>query len=150
MAVEVTASTEVVLPIAVEDAWAVLSDTPRMVTLDPMLDAYEAERGTIQAGTLNQVTARFGPLRTRLTTRTELLEPPHRAVFVSVSPSRPVRARVEDTLEPAKGGCRYRVMITLTPTLPLFGPLLARVMIRTMVAGRRRFVQRLHTAITEE
>ena len=150
MTAEVTASTEVVLPVSVEEAWAVLSDTRRMVALDPLIDAYEPEHGTIEAGTLNRVRSRLGPLRTTMTTRTELLEPPYRAVFVSVSPSRPVQARTEDTLEPANGGCRYRVTVTVTPTLPLLGPLLARVMIRTMVAGRHRFMERLHTAITEE
>jgi carbon monoxide dehydrogenase subunit G len=150
MAAEVTASTEVMLPVSVEEAWAVLSDTPRMVALDPLLDRYEPERGRIEAGTLNRVRTRLGPFRATLTTRTELLEPPRRAVFVSVSPSRPVRARTDDTLEPANGGCLYRATITVTPTLPLFGPLLARVMIRRMVAGRRRFMERLHTVIAEE
>ena len=50
MTAEVSASTEVVLPVAVADAWAVLSDTPRMVTLDPLIEAYEPERGTIWRG----------------------------------------------------------------------------------------------------
>ena len=40
---EVTASTEAILPISVEETWAVLSDTPRMVALDPLIDSYEPE-----------------------------------------------------------------------------------------------------------
>jgi hypothetical protein len=128
----------------------VLSDTPRMIALDTLLDRYEPEHGTIEAGTLNRVTARIGPFRTTMTTRTELLQPPRRAVFVSVSPSRPVRARTEDTLDPVDAGCRYRVTITVTPTLPVLGPLAARVLIRTMVRGRRRFLARLHTEVTRQ
>jgi carbon monoxide dehydrogenase subunit G len=147
MAVEVTRSTEVVLPVSVEDAWAVLSDTPRMVALDPLLDRYKPERGTIEEGTLNRVRARLGPLRTTMTARTELLEPPRRAVFVSVSPSRPVRVRTEDVLEAVEGGCSYRVTVTVTPTVPLVGRPAVWVMVRTMAADRRRFQARLRTEI---
>ena len=149
MASAVTASTEVGLPVSVEQVWALLSDTPRMVALDPALDSYEPEHGTVEAGTLNRVRARLGPLRTSMTTRTEELEPPHRAVFVTVAPSRPVRARTEDTLEAVAGGCRYRVTITVTPTLPLLGPLVARASIRTILAGRRRFMKRLRAELAD-
>ena len=53
----------------------------------------------------------------------------------------------EDTLEPVEGGCRYRVTVTITPTLPLLGPLVARASIRTMLAGRRRFMERLRAEL---
>jgi hypothetical protein len=146
---EVSASTEVVLPVSVEAAWAVLSDTPRMLAMDPSLDRYEPEHGTIERGTLNRVRARFGPFRAWMVTRTERFEPPHRAVFVSESPSRPVRARTEDILEPVGSGCRYRVTVTVTPTVPLVGGLAAWLSVRMMVRARRRFLGRLRTAITD-
>jgi hypothetical protein len=136
-----------VLPVPVEEAWAALADTPRMVALDPALDAYEPELGTIEAGTLNRVRGRVGPFPTTLVTRTELLEPPTRAVFVSVTPSRPVRVRTEDTLEPVDGGCRYRVTVTVTPTVPVIGPLAARLLAVMMMRSRRRFMAMLHAAV---
>ena len=146
---EVTASTEVVLPVSVDAACAVLSDTPRMVALDPALDSYEPEHGTVQAGTLNRVRAHVGPFPATMTTRTEELEPPHRAVFVTVSPSRPVRARTEDTLEAVQGGCRYQITIAVTPTLPLLGPPVARASIRDKLAGRRRFMNHLQAELAD-
>jgi carbon monoxide dehydrogenase subunit G len=146
---EITRTASVVLPVPVEEAWAVLADTPRMVALDPALDAYEPERGTMEAGTLNRVRGRVGPIRTTLVTRTEELDPPTRAVFVSVRPSRPVRARTEDTLEPVEGGCRYRVTVTVTPTVPVVGHLAARLLAATMMGGRRRFMTNLRTAVTQ-
>jgi carbon monoxide dehydrogenase subunit G len=146
---EITRTASLVLPVPVEEAWAVLADTPRMVALDPLLDAYEPERGVMEAGTLNRVRGRVGPLRTTLVTRTEVLEPPTRAVFVSVKPSRPVRARTEDTLEPAEGGCRYRVTVTAIPTVPAVGHLAARLLAGTMVRSRRRFMANLRTALME-
>jgi carbon monoxide dehydrogenase subunit G len=146
----VTTSTAVMLPVSVEKAWAVLSDTPRMIALDPLLERYEPEGGTIQEGTLNRVRARFGPFRATMTTRTELLEPPHRAAFVSVSPSRPFRVRTEDTLQPVEGGCRYRVTVAVTPTMPVAGRPAAWLLARTMVRGRRRFMARLLTAMAED
>jgi hypothetical protein len=149
MTVAVVTSTEVTLPVSVEQAWAVLSDTPRMISLDPLLDRYEPEGGTIEEGTLNRVRARFGPFRTTMTTRTELLEPPNRAVFVSVAPSRPVRVRTEDVLQRVEGGCRYRVTVTVTPTVPVVGRLAGWALARTMIRGRRRFQARLRTVLTD-
>ena len=149
MAGEVPASTEVVLPVSVEQAWAVLSDMPRMVALDPLIDRYEPEKGVIEAGTLNRVRSRVGPFPARLVTRTEVVEPPRRALFVSVRPSRPVRIRAKDTLEPADGGCRYRVTIAVTPTLPLLGAVFARAIICTMLARRRRFLERLRVEVAD-
>ncbi len=146
---EVTRSTEVVLPVSVDEAWAVLSDTPRMVALDPLIDRYDPEHGVIEAGTLNRVQGRIGPFPTRLVTRTEALEPPKRAVFVSVTPSQPVRIRAEETLDPAEDGCRLRVTITATSTLPLLGPLFARAIIRTMLAQRRRLLDRLRAEMAD-
>jgi hypothetical protein len=133
-----------------EELWAVLADTPRMVAIDPLLERYEPETGTIQQGTSNRLTARFGPVRSRLTTFTEVLEPPHRAVFVSVTPSRPVRVRTEDLLEPLEGGCRYRVTITAVSTAPGIGPLAAALVPRVMARSRSRFMQRLRTALAAE
>jgi hypothetical protein len=143
MAAARTGTAQVVLPLTVQQAWALLGDTPRMVALDPLLEAYEPERGAIEAGTLNRVTARLGPFRFRLTTRTELLEAPRRAAFVSVSPSRPIRLRAEDTLEPVEGGCRYTMTATATPTLAAVGHVAARLVPRIMARSRRRFLRRL-------
>ncbi len=99
MARPVTVSEQVLLPVAVEDASAFLSDTARMVTLDPLLVAYEPERGVIEEGTLNRVTMRLGPLRLTSTSRTEVLDPPQRVVFVSVHPKRLGHASVTLTLD---------------------------------------------------
>jgi hypothetical protein len=150
LAVVVTASTAVVLPVPVEEAWGVLSDTPRMVALDPLIDRYEPELGTVQAGTLNRVRGRLGPFPTRLVTRTEVIEPPRRAVFVSVAPSRPVQVRAEETLEPVDGGCRLRVTVTVTPTMRVVGPPAAWATARLMVRARRRFLARLRAAVADE
>ena len=73
---EITASTEVILPVSVDEVWAVLSATPRMVALDPLIDRYEPENGVVEEGTLNRVHRRIGPFPVRLVTRTELVEPP--------------------------------------------------------------------------
>ena len=82
--------------------------------LDPLLESYEPENGVMEVGTLDRVRSRAGPFSAVLTTRTERLEPPSRAVFVSVRPARPVHVRSEDTLEPTGDGCRYRVVFTVT------------------------------------
>lgn len=140
------ASGELAVPVAA--AWALLSDTPRMVALDPLLVAYEPERGTLEVGTLNRVTARVGPFRTRLTTRTEALEPGRRAVFVSVRPRFPVRVRAEDTLEPTGAGCRYTVAMTVTPTLPVIGHLLAPLIARRIARQRQQLIGRLREELT--
>jgi uncharacterized protein YndB with AHSA1/START domain len=134
---------EITLPAPVEQVWALLADTPRMVALDPLLVAYEPEHGVIEAGTTNRVTSRVGPVRTTLVSRTEALEPPHRAVFVSVSPSHPVLVRAEDRLEAADGGCRYRVTFTVTPTTPLLGAPVARLVLRQLTRTRRGLMERL-------
>jgi hypothetical protein len=78
MAEPVIVSEQVLLPTSVEEAWAFLGDTPRMVALDPMLVAYEPERGVIEQGTVNRVTTRIGPVRTTVTSRTEILDPAER------------------------------------------------------------------------
>jgi hypothetical protein len=144
-----TATASVELPLSVEQAWAVLSDTPRMIALDPLLEAYEPEHGTLREGTLNRVTSRLGPWRMVMTTRTEVLDPPHRAVFVSVAPARPVRARTEDTLEPSPDGCRYTVVVTVKPTLPAVGHIAAFVAAAMMGRSRRRFMDRLHATVSK-
>jgi carbon monoxide dehydrogenase subunit G len=149
MTTATTATAEVALPVPVDEAWAFLGDTSRVVALDPVLVAYEPETGTVEEGTLNRVTARVGPFRTVMTTRTEVLEPPHRAVFASVSPSRPVRVLTEDTLESTERGCRYTVTMTITPTVPVFGHLAAKLIGPMMIRGRRRFMERLHTSLAE-
>ena len=146
----VAAFTELVLPVPVDQAWAVLSDTPRMVALDPLIDSYEPENGVVEEGTLNRVRSRIGPFPARLVTRTEVVDPPHRVVFESVSPSRPVRIRAEETLEALDDACRIRVRISVTPNLPLVGPLLARVVIRTMVTQRRRLLERLRLEVSDD
>ena len=146
---EITVSTEVILPISVDETWAVLSDTPRMVELDPLIDGYEPENGVVEEGTLNRVRSRVGPFPARLVTRTEVVEPPHRVVFESVSPSRPVRIRAEETLEALDDACRIRVRITVTPTLPLLGPLFARLIVRTMLTQRRRLLERLRLEVSD-
>lgn len=149
MGAEVTRSTEVVLPTSVDETWAMLSDTPRMVALDPLIDRYEPEHGVIEVGTLNRVCSRIGPFSARLVTRTEALEPPRRATFVSVRPARPVRIRAEEALEPTEAGCRLRVTITATPTLPLLGSLSARTVSRMMLTQRHRLLERLRDEMAE-
>lgn len=149
MAREVTGSTQVVLPVPVEQAWAVLSDTPRMVALDPLIDSYEPENGAVEEGTLNRVRSRIGPFPARLVTRTEVVDAPHRVVFESVSPSRPVRIRSEETLAALEDGCCIRVRISVTPNLPLVGPLFARLVIRTMLTQRRRLLERLRLEVSD-
>ena len=149
MAKPLTVSEQIILPTTVEDAWAFLADTPRMIALDPLLVAYEPERGVIEQGTLNRVTTRIGPLRTTMTSRTEVVDPPSRVVFASVKPSRPVHVRTEDALEPAGQECRYIVTSTLTPTVPGIGQLAARLMARVIARSRRRFMERIRTAIAE-
>ena len=149
LATSLTVREQVVLPATVDEAWAFLADTPRMVALDPLLVAYEPERGVIEEGTLNRVTTRIGPLRTTMTSRTEVLDPPSRVVFASVRPSRPVHVRTEDTLEPLGQGCPYVVTATLTPTVPVVGQLAARLMARAMARSRRELMQRLRSAIAE-
>lgn len=119
-----------------------------MVALDPLLEAYEPERGHIEEGTPNRVTTRVGPLRLTATSRTEVIAAPHRAVFVSVQPTRPVHVRTEDTLEPDADGCRYTVTSTLTPTVPVIGPLAARLMARVVARSRRELMRRLREALT--
>lgn len=56
---EVTAVARTSFPATCDAVWAALADTPRMVAIDPLLDAYEPEQGTIQQGTENRVTARL-------------------------------------------------------------------------------------------
>jgi hypothetical protein len=159
MARSVSVSEQVLLPVPVEDAWAFLSDRPRMVALDPLLVAYEPERGVIEQGTLNRVTMRLGPLRLTSTSRTELLDPPHRVLFVSVQPARPVHVRTEDMVEPVGDGCRYTVPSTLTPTLPLYRhehahadaaahrPARGPVHGRAIARSRRQLMNRLRSAL---
>jgi hypothetical protein len=120
-----------------------------MVAIDPVRDRDEPESGEIEQGTLNRVQTRLGPLRARVTTRTKVLDPPHRAVFVSVAPSRPVRIRTEDTLEAVADGCIYRIMVTVTPTVPVIRRLAGWALVRMMVRGRRRFQARLCTVVAE-
>lgn len=50
---------ERVLPIELQALWDVLSDTSRMLRLDPMLESYVPENGDIQVGTLNRATSRL-------------------------------------------------------------------------------------------
>ena len=148
MATPVTVREQINLPVPVAAAWAFLGDTPRMVALDPLLEAYEPERGHIEQGTLNRVTTRIGPLRMTATSRTEVVDAPHRVVFTSVQPSRPVHVRTEDTLEPDGAGCRYSVTSTLTPTVPVVGPFAARLMARLIARSRRELMRRLREALT--
>ncbi|WP_052667021.1 SRPBCC family protein [Nitriliruptor alkaliphilus] len=140
------ASGELGVPVA--EAWALLSDTPRMIAVDPLLVAYEPERGVLEEGTLNRVTARVGPFRARLMTRTEVLEPGRRAVFVSVRPRFPVRVRAEDTLEPTGSGCRYTVAMTVTATLPVVGHLLAPLIAWRMARQRQQLIGRVREELT--
>jgi hypothetical protein len=136
--------------VSVEQAWAILADTPRMVDLDPLLISYEPENGAMEEGTLNRVRSRVGPFPATLTTRTEILEPPHRAVFVSVKPSKPVHVRAEDSLEEAADGCRYRVVLTVTPTLPGLGPLAARYVAGRLAQSREHLMPRLRDVMTSD
>jgi hypothetical protein len=136
------------LPVPVERAWALLADTPRMVELDPLLLAYEPEGGTMAEGGLNRVTSRLGPLRVRLTTRTEVFDPPGRAMFASVAPSRPVHVSADDRLDPTPTGCRYSVSFVVTPTVPVVGDLAATVVLRRLVSTRRRLMARLREELT--
>ncbi len=139
----VTVVTEQIqFPTDVQQVWNLLTDTPRMIALDPMIESYEPENGVIEGGTLNVVTSRIGPLRLHMTTRTEILEPPHRAVFVSVVPRRPVQVRVEDTLSPVYGGTLYTVRLTVEPA-GVLGRLLAPLVARFMARSRRRLMRRL-------
>ena len=139
----VTVVTErALLPAGVEEVWDLLADVPRMLALDTMIESYEPEHGALEEGTLNRVTSRIGLLRLRMTTRTETLERPHRAVFVSVSPRRPVQVRVEDTLSSAGSGTLYTVRLTVEPT-GVVGRLLAPLVARLMGRSRRRLMRRL-------
>ena len=133
---------ERVLPVEPQALWDVLSDTSRMLRLDPMLESYEPENGALEEGTLNRATSRLGPLRLRMTTRTEVLEPPFRAVFVSVTPKRPARIRVEDTLTSVEGGTSYAIRISVEP-VGVAGRLLAPSLARFMARSRRQMVERL-------
>lgn len=142
-------SASVDLPVPVEQVWRLLSDIPSMVAIDPAVEAYEPDGGTLAEGTLNRVTGRMGPLRTRMTTLTEVLDPPRRAVFTSVVPSRPVTARTEDMLESTTAGCRYTVTVTVTPTLPVVGHLAAVFLARYMVRSRRVFMDRLRVLVED-
>jgi hypothetical protein len=150
MSVPVIRSVEATYPVSVQDAWAVLSDTPRMVALDPLLVSYEPENGVMEEGTLNHVRSRVGRFPVSLTSRTERLEPPHLVVFVSVRPARPVHVRTEDTLEQVDGGSRYRVEFTVTPTVPVIGPLAARFVAAQLVRTREALMERLRDVLIPE
>jgi carbon monoxide dehydrogenase subunit G len=130
------------LPVAPEALWNVLSDTGRMLDLDPLLVSYEPETGEVKEGTLNRATSRIGPIRMTMTTRTEVLAPPTRAVFVSVRPSRPAVVRVEDTLIAADGGTVYRITISAKP-VGLLGIIAAPLLVRMMARSRRQLLDRL-------
>jgi hypothetical protein len=150
MATPVIRSVETTYPVSVDRAWAILSDTPRMVDMDPLLVSYEPENERLEEGTLNRVRSRVGPFPATLITRTEILDPPHRAVFVSVRPSRPVHVRTEDSLEEADGGCRYRVVFTVTPTVPGLGPLAARYVAGRLARTREQLMARLRDVMTAD
>lgn len=137
----------IVLPVEVETAWEVLSDLPRMVERDPLLVDYQPENGVIEEGTLNRVTTKVGPLRMKATSRTAVLDPPHRVVFESVEPAAPVRITTEDRLDPAEGGCRYQVTSTIVPT-NILGRLVAPLMGRTIARTRRRLMADLHQELS--
>ena len=133
---------QILVPAGVQEVWNLLADTLRMLALDPMIESYEPENGALEEGTLNRVTSRIGPWRARMTTRTETLDSPHRAVFVSVVPRRPVRVRVEDTLSPVSSGTLYTAKLTVEPTRPV-GRLLAPLIARFMARSRRQMMRRL-------
>jgi hypothetical protein len=140
-----------VLPGTPEQVWALLSDTPRMVAADPLFEAFEPELGVITEGTTNRITTRLGPVRLRATSRTEVLEPPRRATFVSVRPARPVHLRSEETLAAVIGDrCRYEVVSTLTPTVPVVGHLAARLMGANIRWSRRRLVGALRAMLVAD
>lgn len=55
--------------------------------------------------------SRVGSFPAKLVILTEVIEAPHRVVFVSLTPSRPVRACAEELLEAFEGRCRLRVPV---------------------------------------
>jgi hypothetical protein len=138
---------EILLPASVQDAWALLSDTRRMVELDPAFEAYEPEGGVIQEGTVNHIVSRLGPFRINGVTRTTVLEPPRRAVFENVSPRWPVRVTAEDVLEDADGGCRYRVTMRFEASDPI-GWLAIRPMASFLARTRRQVMGRVREELT--
>lgn len=140
---------EILLPVSVDDAWALLSDTSRMVELDPAFEAYEPEAGVIQEGTLNHIVSRLGPVRMKGVTRTVALDPPRRAVFENVSPRWPVRVLAEDLLEDAADGCRYGVTMTLEASDPI-GWLAIRPMAAFLARTRRQVMARVRDELSSD
>ena len=138
--VTVRVSEQIVLPVTVEQAWDYFGNVSHLVELDPMLESYEPDAGTLQEGTTNHVVSRLGPLRMRMVTRTAVLDPPHRVVFENVKPSWPLRVRAEDTLTAHPAGTLYQVTITIGGVGPI-GRLLARPVGGRMIRTRRQLME---------
>ena len=135
------------LPVPVEEVWEFLGDTRQMVAMDPALEAFAPENGAVEVGTVNRITIRLGPFRARIVTRTEVLDPPNRVMFVGVSPARPVHVVTEDTLEPSGRGCRYTVMHSVTPTFPVIGSIIAPLVARGLARTRRTLMERIRNTL---
>jgi uncharacterized protein YndB with AHSA1/START domain len=120
--------------------WDILVDDP--AALDPAIVAFDVEPAP-GPGAVNRITFR-GPFGLRLpaTSLVEVWEPPHRYVAQSLTPSWPVRSRVEDVLEEQPDGTtRYTVTVSVEPR-PLTGPI-GRLWLRFIMRTRTQMMDRL-------
>ena len=79
--------------------------------------------------------------------RTTQWAPPSRCAFESVTPARPVVARITEEFEPDDlGGTRHTITYEVVPT-GLIGHLVAPILAAAMIRSRRRYQRRLRAAL---
>jgi hypothetical protein len=104
-------------------------------------------QGEQEVGTLNHLSMRLLGRDLVAVSRTTQWDPPSRCAFESVTPARPVAARITEEFRPDDlGGTRHTITYEVVPTGWVGHPI-AHVLAAAMIRSRRRYQCRLRTAL---
>ncbi|HJR25700.1 MAG TPA: SRPBCC family protein [Acidimicrobiales bacterium] len=95
------------LPHPPEDVFAAVMSPEIAPQIDPAVRRWEPDRRPIGIGTTFEIRGWFQWLPIRGTSRVTEWDPPHRGVFESIRPIRPLRVLAVHELEPDGAGTRY-------------------------------------------
>ena len=112
--------------------------------VEPLRFQPQGEQGV---GTLNHLGMRLLGRHLVAVSRTTQWTPPSRCAFESVTPARPVVARITEEFEPDDlGGTRHTITYEVVPTGWIGRPI-AHILAAAMIRSRRRYQRRLRSAL---
>jgi hypothetical protein len=112
--------------------------------VEPLRFEPQGEQGV---GTLNLLGMKLLGRNLTAVSRTTQWTPPSRCAFESVTPARPVVARITEEFEPDDlGGTRHTITYEVVPTGWIGHPI-AHVLAAVMIRSRKRYQHRLRSAL---